>query len=51
VLKDVKISQIVRHSAIMVLGMKHTKTATYRRAESLDLNLMMEGSEWQAYVM
>jgi len=43
VLKDVKISQIARHSTIMVLRIKHIKIATYIRAESLDLNLKMEG--------
>ena len=48
-LKDVEISQIARHSTTMVLGMTHTKTVTYIRAESLDLNLKMEGIEWQVY--
>ena len=50
VLKDVKISQIARHSTIMVLRIVHTKPATYIRADSLDLNLKMEESEWQAHV-
>ena len=45
VLKDVKNSQIARHSTIMVLRIAHTKPATYIRPESLDLNLKMEDSE------